>query len=34
MPKELAEDNAKGIDVVLHAIGWLKKMIGESNKIY
>ncbi len=24
-PKELAEDNAKGIDVVLHAIDWLKK---------
>jgi len=27
-PKELAEDNAKGIDVVLHAIDWLK----ENNK--
>ncbi len=24
-PKELAEDNAKGIDVVLHAIDWLKE---------
>ena len=24
-PKELAEDNAKGIDVVLHAIDWLMK---------
>jgi N-acylneuraminate cytidylyltransferase/CMP-N,N'-diacetyllegionaminic acid synthase len=24
-PKELAEDNAKGIDVVLHAIDWLRK---------
>ena len=24
-PKELAEDNAKGIDVVLHVIDWLKK---------
>ena len=24
-PKELAMDNAKGIDVVLHAIDWLKK---------
>ena len=24
-PKELAEDNAKGIDVALHAIDWLKK---------
>jgi len=24
-PKELAEDNAKGIEVVLHAIDWLKK---------
>jgi len=24
-PKKLAEDNAKGIDVVLHAIDWLKK---------
>ena len=27
-PKELAEDNAKGIDVVLHVIDWLK----ENNK--
>ena len=27
-PKELAEDNAKGIDVVLHVINWLK----ENNK--
>ena len=27
-PKELSEDNAKGIDVVLHAIDWLK----ENNK--
>jgi len=24
-PKELAEDNTKGIDVVLHAIDWLKE---------
>jgi len=24
-PKELAEDNAKGIDVVLHTIDWLKE---------
>jgi len=24
-PKELAEDNAKGINVVLHAIDWLKQ---------
>jgi len=24
-PKELAEDNAKGIDVVLHAIDWLRE---------
>ena len=24
-PKELAKDNAKGIDVVLHAIDWLKE---------
>jgi len=24
-PKELAEDNAKGIDVILHAIDWLKE---------
>ena len=24
-PKKLAADNAKGIDVVLHAIDWLKK---------
>jgi len=24
-PKELAEDNAKGIEVVLHTIDWLKK---------
>ena len=24
-PKKLAEDNAKGIDVVLHTINWLKK---------
>ncbi len=24
-PKELAEDNAKGIDVVLHAIDWFRK---------
>jgi len=24
-PKKLAEDNAKGIEVVLHAIDWLKK---------
>ena len=27
-PRELAEDNAKGIDVVLHAINWIK----ENNK--
>ena len=31
-PKELAEDNAKGIDVVLHAIDWLKK--GDRRKQY
>ena len=24
-PKELAEDNTKGIDVVLHAVNWLKE---------
>lgn len=24
-PKEIVEDNAKGIDVVLHKIDWLKE---------
>ncbi len=31
-PKELAKDNAKGIDVVLHAINWFEK--GDRQKEY